>query len=138
MAELETRAPTPNGETTLAVLTDEASLTALGKGKVLVLFGADWDEPSQQLNQLFAELARLKKHPSVTLASADAEECEALAEKFGVEAVPTLVTLKGGEVAGKAEGVDAAAAPLSVAALSDAYARRFGRPLDARLWLDDF
>ncbi|KAH8061576.1 protein disulfide oxidoreductase [Aureococcus anophagefferens] len=110
MAELETRAPTPNGETTLAVLTDEASLTALGKGKVLVLFGADWDEPSQQLNQLFAELARLKKHPSVTLASADAEECEALAEKFGVEAVPTLVTLKGGEVAGKAEGVDAAAA----------------------------
>ena len=57
MAELETRAPTPNGENGLAVLTDEASLTALGKGKVLVLFGADWDEPSQQLNQLFAELA---------------------------------------------------------------------------------
>ena len=117
MAELETRAPTPNGETTLAVLTDEASLTALGKGKVVVLFGADWDEPSQQLNQLFAELARLKKHPSVTLASADAEECEALAEKFGVEAVPTLVTLKGGDVAGKAEGVDAAAAAAAVEAL---------------------
>ncbi|KAK7247963.1 protein disulfide oxidoreductase [Aureococcus anophagefferens] len=117
MAELETRAPTPNGETTLAVLTDEASLTALGKGKVLVLFGADWDEPSQQLNQLFAELARLKKHPSVTLASADAEECEALAEKFGVEAAADAVTLKGGEVAGKAEGVDAAAAAAAVEAL---------------------
>ena len=36
----------------LTALTDEASLTALGSGKVAVLFGADWDPPSQQLTQL--------------------------------------------------------------------------------------
>ena len=32
--------------TTLIALTDEASLNALGAGKIAVLFGADWDAPS--------------------------------------------------------------------------------------------
>ena len=76
--------------TELTALTDEASLTALGSGKVAVLFGADWDPPSQQLTQLLTEAANKKTYGTVKLATADADQCEALADAFDVEALPTL------------------------------------------------
>jgi len=75
----------------LTALTDEASLTALGSGKVAVLFGADWDAPSQQLTQLLTEAATKKTYGTVTLATADADQCDALADAFDVEALPTLL-----------------------------------------------
>ena len=75
----------------LTALTDEASLTALGSGKVAVLFGADWDPPSQQLTQLLTEAANKKTYGTVKLATADADQCEALADAFDVEALPTLL-----------------------------------------------
>lgn len=83
MAELAATAPT--------ALTDEASLTALGGGKVAVLFGAEWDEASQQLTQLLTEAAATRSYGSVTLATADADACEALADAYDVEALPTLI-----------------------------------------------
>ena len=54
----------------LTALTDEASLTALGSGKIAVLFGADWDPPSQQLTQLLTEAANKKTYGTVKLATA--------------------------------------------------------------------
>ena len=75
----------------ITALTDEASLNALGAGKVAVLFGADWDAPSQQLTQLLTEAATKKTYGTVTLATADADQCEALADAFDVEALPTLL-----------------------------------------------
>ena len=49
----------------------------LGSGKVAVLFGAEWDPPSQQLTQLLTEAATKKTYGGVKLATADADQCEA-------------------------------------------------------------
>ena len=105
----------------LAPVTDEASLKALG-GKVVLLLGADWDEASQQLAQLLGELAKVERAPPIAFAAADAEACEALADKFGVEAVPTVVSLVGGSVRAKVECGDAAAVDALVTSLAAASA----------------
>ena len=95
-------------ETSSSVLTIEAD-TELPPGKIAISFGASWDDASALLAQLFAELARTGAHPSLTLGVADAEQCDALVEKFGVEAVPTVVLIERGAASGTLEAPDAAA-----------------------------
>ncbi|KAG8906391.1 monothiol glutaredoxin grx4 [Tulasnella sp. 403] len=72
----------------------------------LLSFWAPWAEPCKQMNQVVQELAR--KHPGILVLSIEAEELSDIAESFEVEAVPTMVLLRGHTLLTRIAGADAA------------------------------
>lgn len=68
---------------------------------VLVLFDAAWYGPGRRIA---AALARLSAGNAVTLARLDVDRLPGEARRFGVNAVPTLVLFRSGEVAAKRLG----------------------------------
>ncbi|KAF8124703.1 glutaredoxin [Boletus edulis] len=71
----------------------------------LVNFWAKWAEPCKQMNEVVAELA--KKHPELLVLQVEAEEQEDISESFQVEAVPSIILLRGHTLLGRVGGVDA-------------------------------
>ena len=70
---------------------------------VLVLFGAQRCHASRALRPLLAELAELHAG-RMRIATVDAERAPLLAEQIGVQATPTLVIVRDGEVVTRAVG----------------------------------
>ena len=81
---------------------------------VLVDFYADWCGPCRLLAPTVEELAA--EADGFLVAKVNVDEAPALAERFGVMSIPTLVVLKGGEVAARAVGVRPKSAILSLLA----------------------
>ncbi len=81
---------------------------------VLVDFYADWCGPCRLLAPTVEELAA--EADGFLVAKVNVDEAPALAERFGVMSIPTLVVLKGGEVAARAVGVRPKGAILSLLA----------------------
>ena len=71
---------------------------------VILDFYADWCGPCKMIAPKFVELEA--NFPSVTFLKADVDEAVALAEQFGVRAMPTFVCLRKGKVVGRVEGAD--------------------------------
>ena len=72
------------------------------EGIVLVDFYAEWCGPCKMLAPVFEEVA--EKYPDVAFAKVDTDEETALAVKFGIQVIPTLVFVKNGEVIKKVSG----------------------------------
>ena len=79
----------------------------LPKGIAAINFMADWHEPCIHMNSVFEELSRT--FPWILYFQADAEECEDLAESFGVEQVPTFVVVQDGKKVDQVVGANAPA-----------------------------
>ncbi len=79
-------------------LTDDSAYRPDTKTDKLVIidFNATWCVPCKTLKPVFEAAA--KKYADVTFISADIEKCPETANAFGVEAVPTVVFMKGGEM----------------------------------------
>ncbi|KAF5345662.1 hypothetical protein D9757_014212 [Collybiopsis confluens] len=76
-------------------------------------FWADWAEPCKQMNAVTLELA--KKYPSVLFLQIHAEEQTDISESFDIEAVPSLILLRGHTLLERISGADAPALTSAVA-----------------------
>ena len=75
-----------------------------GKGKTLVDFYADWCGPCKMLTPVLEEVATELKG-KVVIAKLDIDKSQALASKFQVTSVPTLILFKDGAEAGRLVGL---------------------------------
>ncbi|MBQ9802416.1 MAG: thioredoxin [Clostridia bacterium] len=69
---------------------------------VLVDFYADWCGPCKMLAPVIEQVA--DERPDVKVCKVNVDEESALAARFGVMSIPTLVVIKGGEVAAQSLG----------------------------------
>ena len=73
---------------------------------VLVDFYATWCGPCQLLSkQVFPQLAAAVGRDKVSLVKIDTEKYPNIASKFGVEALPTIILFKDGEILDRIEGL---------------------------------
>ncbi len=63
---------------------------------VLVDFGAEWCGPCKMIAPLVEELAK-EMDGKFVLAKVDVDSSPALAEKFGIQSIPTLLLMKDGK-----------------------------------------
>ncbi|KAF9072545.1 glutaredoxin [Rhodocollybia butyracea] len=75
-------------------------------------FWAAWAEPCKQMNDVTNELA--KKYPSILFLQACSEEQADIAESFDIEAVPSLILLRGHTLLERISGADAPALTMAV------------------------
>lgn len=85
--------------------TEGFDVDVLGAGTpVLVDFWATWCGPCRQIAPLIDELA-VKYEGSVVIGKVNVDEQPDLAQKYGINAIPTLLLFKGGEVVERFQGV---------------------------------
>ncbi|XP_066363884.1 thioredoxin H-type-like [Miscanthus floridulus] len=72
------------------------------KKLVVIDFTATWCPPCRMIAPVFAELA--KKHSSVVFLKVDVDEIKTIAEQFNVEAMPTFLFMKEGDVKDRVVG----------------------------------
>lgn len=79
-----------------------------GELPIVVDFWATWCGPCMQFKPVFHEAAA-KYSSKATFASADVDECKALAEKYGISSIPTvLIMMPDGSVKQQTGYMDAA------------------------------
>ena len=101
---------------------DEA--LAAAEGVWMVDFWAEWCGPCRALSPVLEELARASRG-SVTLAKVNVDEESALAARYGIRSIPTVLFVKNGKVADQVVGAvpkAQIAAKLAAVARSDARA----------------
>jgi thioredoxin 1 len=70
---------------------------------VLLDFYADWCGPCKMVSPMIDQIA--EEHPEYLVGKVNVDDEEDIAEAFGIMSIPTLVVLKGGEIAQKSVGV---------------------------------
>ena len=70
---------------------------------LLVFFGAAHSGPARRMESLMAHLAR-KERERLRVTTVDVDKSPELAERFGVETVPTIALVKGRRVVDRLEG----------------------------------
>ena len=69
---------------------------------VLLDFFAEWCGPCRMVSPFIEEIA--EENPQIVVGKINVDEEQALAEKFGVFSIPTLIVMKNGEVVNQASG----------------------------------
>lgn len=70
---------------------------------VLVDFWASWCGPCRMVSPIVDEIA--EENPQYLVAKVNVDEEPELAQKFGIQSIPTLIVFKDGEIADKMIGV---------------------------------
>lgn len=70
--------------------------------KVLLDFWASWCGPCRMVSPIVDEIA--EEYPDIKVAKVNVDEQPALAERFGIMSIPTLVVMEKGEVQKQAAG----------------------------------
>ncbi|PKI83804.1 kinetochore-associated Ndc80 complex subunit nuf2 [Malassezia vespertilionis] len=79
----------------------------------LLNFWAPWAQPCEQMNNAITEFA--KRYPQIMFMNVEAEEQPDVSESFDVEAVPTIIILRGHTLLSKISGANVAALSESLA-----------------------
>ena len=69
---------------------------------VLIDFWASWCGPCRMVSPIVDEIA--DERPDIKVCKVNVDEQQELAAKFGVMSIPTLVTIKGGQIVNRAVG----------------------------------
>ena len=70
---------------------------------VLVDFWASWCGPCRMVSPIVEEIA--EENPQYLVAKVNVDEEPELAQKFGIQSIPTLIVFKDGKIADKMIGV---------------------------------
>lgn len=92
----------------LEAKTESAFNVCAQKTFVLVDFFATWCGPCKALTPILEKLSSTPKYASVVFIKVDVDKLDALAEKFHVTAMPTIILLRNGKEVGRVVGVDQA------------------------------
>ena len=88
----------------IEILTAETFDTAVSEGSVLVEFSARWCMPCRMLEPVLQQLAASFRG-RVRVMSVDTDHQPALAERFAVHTVPTMILMREGEVVRRFAGL---------------------------------
>ena len=88
---------------TVHITVDNFEAEVLGSERpVLVDFWASWCGPCRMITPIVEELAR--EHPEYKVGKVNVDEEAALAVKFGIMSIPTLLVFRDGKLTGQAVG----------------------------------
>jgi len=82
----------------------DAAISGAGDKTVIVDFTASWCPPCKMIAPFFEQLS--KDFANVLAYKVDVDENEETAAANGIEAMPTFIVFKGGEVVEKLRGAD--------------------------------
>ncbi len=85
-------------------LTEENFDSVIASGRTLVDFWATWCGPCRMLAPTIEALGE-KYEGKVNICKVDVDEQPALAQRFGVMSIPTIIVFENGEQLGKLVGV---------------------------------
>lgn len=89
----------------MQIVTDTNFSEILASGKVVVVdFWAPWCGPCRVLGPTVDDVAE-EFAGRVTVAKCNVDDCEEVAEQFGIRSIPTLLFFQNGEVADKCIGL---------------------------------
>lgn len=77
-------------------------IVAKADGAVLIDFWATWCGPCRMIAPIIEEIAN--EHPEITVCKVNVDEEAALAAKFQIQYIPTLVVMKNGQVTRRESG----------------------------------
>lgn len=83
-------------------ITDSEFDSAVQSGAVLVDFYADWCGPCKMIAPVLEQLAA--EHPALTVLKVNVDESPALAARFGVMSIPTVLYYKDGQMVDQTVG----------------------------------
>ena len=78
--------------------------TSQANGPILIDFWAEWCGPCKQMNPVLDQLAD-EVAGQATIAKVNVDQSPELAQKFGVQSIPTFIVLKNGKEVERRNGV---------------------------------
>lgn len=91
---------------------NEKNFNELGDGKVLLDFYADWCGPCRMVSPIIDQIAA--ERSDIKVGKVNVDEERALAERFKVYSIPTLVVLDAGQIVHQVSGARPKAAILEL------------------------
>ena len=87
-------------------LTDQNFDTKISSGVTLVDFWATWCRPCRLQAPVIEEISK-DMAGKVSVCKVDIDECPAVANKYGIQSIPTMIIFKNGSVVGHFVGITA-------------------------------